>query len=373
MNCQTSFRPVYKFLGTLLMLLPLISSLSQTYSFTSAGASGINGPSQAQVTAAYNASTLAGQVTVVGTGIQRWVVPSTGIYAITAAGASGGYTPGAAGGKGRLITVNYSLTAGTVLDILVGQEGGRASFNTPGYAGGGGGGSFVVNGSNNSPILISGGGGGAAQGGGSFVSVQPGVDASAYNVTSGANGTGFSSSWAQVGIGGVNGGGGTNPGGYGGSGGGGFLGAGVQQYYGGFPGSVYSSSGMSGGDNRDWYGGFATTIPGGFGGGAGAGVHSNYEANAGGGGGYSGGGGGNTRVGAGGGGGNLLGAGTTYVSSGLNTGNGYVTITNLLTPAGALNFVKSTPTSGNYITVPHSASLNLGASFTIEAWVKYTG
>lgn len=271
---------MYKFLGTLLMLLPVISSLSQTYSFTSAGASGINGPSQAQVTAAYNASTLAGQVTVVGTGIQRWVVPSTGIYAITVAGASGGYTPGAAGGKGRLITINYSLTAGTVLDILVGQEGGRASFNTPGYAGGGGGGSFVVNGSNNSPILISGGGGGAAQGGGSFVSVQPGVDASAYNVTSGANGTGFSNSWAQVGIGGVNGGGGTNPGGYGGSGGGGFLGAGVQQYYGGYPGNAYSSSGMSGGGNRDWYGGFASTIPGGFGGGAGAGVHSNYEANA---------------------------------------------------------------------------------------------
>lgn len=36
----------------------------------------------------------------------------------------------------------------------------------------------------------------------------------------------------------------------------------------------------------------------------------------------------------------------------------------------ALNFVK---TSSQYVTVPHSASINLGATFTMEAWVNYSG
>lgn len=36
----------------------------------------------------------------------------------------------------------------------------------------------------------------------------------------------------------------------------------------------------------------------------------------------------------------------------------------------ALTFVK---TSNQYITVPHSASINLGTNFTMEAWVNYSG
>jgi Concanavalin A-like lectin/glucanases superfamily/Ig-like domain CHU_C associated len=36
----------------------------------------------------------------------------------------------------------------------------------------------------------------------------------------------------------------------------------------------------------------------------------------------------------------------------------------------ALNFVK---TSSQYVNVPHSASINLGATFTMEAWVRYSG
>ena len=36
----------------------------------------------------------------------------------------------------------------------------------------------------------------------------------------------------------------------------------------------------------------------------------------------------------------------------------------------ALNFVR---TSSQYVTVPHSASINLGATFTMEVWVKYSG
>jgi serralysin len=71
-------------------------------------------------------------------------------------------------------------------------------------------------------------------------------------------------------------------------------------------------------------------IFGGFGGGAGAGAHTNYEADSGGGGGYSGGGGGGYIVGAGGGGGNFVTG--TYVSNSLNSGVGYVTIAVAVAP-----------------------------------------
>ncbi len=365
------FRHLYSMLCIMLLTFPVLGVIGQTYSFTNAGASGISGPSQTQVNSAYTSTTLAGKVTITGSGIQQWVVPANGTYSITAAGAQGGSTPSATGGRGRIIVTQLNLTAGTVLNILVGQRGGYAEFAAPGYVGGGGGGSFVINQTTNTPILISGGGGGAAQGNASWGSpVLNGIDAPEYNITSGANGIGYAQSWSQAGLGGVNGGGGTRPG-SGGAGGGGYTGNGAGGgSYAGDPGISYLNGGL-GGVNRDYFGGETVNTPGGFGGGGGAATHSNYEANAGGGGGYSGGGGGNTRVGAGGGGGNLYTG--TFVSSSLNTGNGFVTITNLLTPAGALNFVKSTPLSGNYISVPHSSSLNLGSDFTIEAWVNYTG
>ena len=53
-----------------------------------------------------------------------------------------------------------------------------------------------------------------------------------------------------------------------------------------------------------------------------------------------------TGGGAGGGGGNFIAASSTYISSGINTGNGYVTITNLFTPATALNFDGSLANAG---------------------------
>ncbi len=344
---------------------------ANTFNFTTCGASGIAGPSQAQANTAYAATPLAGQVTIVGSGVQQWVVPTTGIYTITAGGASGGYTPLAIGGRGRVITTQVNLTAGNVINILVGQEGGRAAFSTPGYSGGGGGGSFIINQTTNTAILISGGGGGAGQGNATYGSpVINGVDASEYNVTNGGDGLGSASSWSVIGIGGNGGAGGTAPG-FGGAGGAGYSGNGQAPNsgageYGGNPGISYSNGGL-GGINRNWAGGTTSNIPGGFGGGAGAGTHTNYEANGGGAGGYSGGGGSNSRVGAGGGAGNLFTG--TFMSSGLNSGNGYVTIsasgiTCTGTPKTFTITVNPTP---NAVATPASQTICSGSAITTIA------
>jgi hypothetical protein len=290
--------------------------------FTNCGQTGRSGPSQSQCDSEYAGTTLDGLVTV-NAGFQTWTVSDDGIYSITAAGASGGYTPNASGGQGRAITVEVALTAGDSLVITTGQEGGRAEFST-GYCGGGGGGTFVVNQTTGSAILIGGGGGGAGQGNSSYNATLNGVDASNYNIENGTDGTGYSGSWDSIGTGGSAGTGGTAN--MGGSGGGGYTGNGQEGTYGGNIGTGYSN-GAFGGANRTLCGSMTVDIPGGFGGGAGAGVCSNYEANGGGGGGYSGGGGSNTRVGSGGGGGNFYTG--VYVSSSLNTGHGYVTIDKL--------------------------------------------
>ena len=295
------------------------------YSFTTAGVSGNTGPTQAQVNTAYTGTTLAGLVTVNTQGIQEWTVPTTGEYSIELAGASGGYTPGAVGGKGRIIKIRTNLTAGNTLKILVGQEGGRIYFTT-GYAGGGGGGTYIYNSTTSSYIAVAGGGGGAAQGNTSYVTVQPGVDAAAYNSTSGTSGTGFTSSWSAAGAGGTAGGAGGSS--SGGSSGAGINANGVAGSYGGSAGVRFLSGG-AGGTNLD-NATSTTNIQGGFGGGSAAGVYPNYEADAGGGGGYSGGGAGASRVGAGGGGGNYFTG--TYVSSSTNTGHGYVLIQMIAIP-----------------------------------------
>jgi hypothetical protein len=309
-----------------LTLVGIPASFAQTtYTFTNAAAAGVTGPTQVQVDAAYAATNLAGNVASVGQGMQEWTVPLTGNYSISAAGASGGFTPNAIGGQGREITVDVLLTAGDIIRITVGQEGGVAEFTT-GYCGGGGGGTFIINQTTGNPILITGGGGGAGEGNGtSYQAILNGVDASDYNVEDGTDGTGYAGSWSTDGIGGVAGAGGQT--GQGGSGGGGYLTDGQLGTYGGNIGNSYAS-GALGGTNRDICGsGFTLDVPGGFGGGAGAGVCTNYEANGGGAGGYSGGGGSNSRVGSGGGGGNFYTG--TYVSSSLNIGHGVAVFTQL--------------------------------------------
>ena len=127
-----------------------------TYSFTSAGATGRVGPSQGQINSAYASTNLNGAVTS-NAGIQTWTVPVTGPYRIDVYGASGG-NASSYSGYGARITGNFTFSAGTVLNILVGQMG---STYAPSNSDGGGGGSFVTNGS--TLLAVAGGGGGAAQ------------------------------------------------------------------------------------------------------------------------------------------------------------------------------------------------------------------
>ena len=88
-------------------------------------------------------------------------MPYTGDYRIEAVGAAGGYdkTSNSAQyrGRGARMVGTFSLSKGEVIQILVGQEGGRNKLS---ITAGGGGGTFVVRGSN-TPLIIAGGGGGA--------------------------------------------------------------------------------------------------------------------------------------------------------------------------------------------------------------------
>jgi hypothetical protein len=357
--------------GNLRVIEPAHASLYAftSHTFTNCTTSGSTGPSQLDCRNSYSTTwdDNDSYFTVTG-GIQSWVVPFTGTYEITAAGAVGGATPSAIGGKGRVITSQISLTQGETIKIIVGQTGGRLQFTT-GYSGGGGGGSFVVRSSGNAALLIAGGGGGAAQGNATYVSTQNGVDAALYNATAGTAGTAGPFSSATAGSGGTNGGGGAaggvggGPGG--GSGGGGFTGNGTKGTWGGNAGFSFSNGG-NGGSNIMGYGTSTLNIFGGFGGGAGAGAHTNYEADSGGGGGYSGGGGGSYRVGAGGGGGNFVTG--TYVSNSLNSGVGYVTIVALAAPdTTAPTFTSSLTFSAaeNIATSATAATIRVSESATV--------
>jgi hypothetical protein len=289
-------------------------------------------------------------VTISIRGIQEWTVPTTGTYTLEMAGASGGYTPNAIGGRGRIIQTQVNLTAGNTLKILVGHEGGRLYFST-GYAGGGGGGTYVFNSTTSTYVGVAGGGGGAAQGNSSYNSTQPGVDASIHTSTSGGAGTSFSGSWETAKAGGTSGSAGSA--GNGGGSGAGINGNGSAGTFAGGGGGLSFANGGMGGANRIQGSSASTNVAVGFGGGAGAGIYATYDMVGGGAGGYSGGGGGGTRVGAGGGGGNFYTG--TYVSNGLNTGNGYVTIQMVGAPTVALSV------AGNVKTVTKGVAITISA------------
>jgi hypothetical protein len=131
-----------------------------TVKFTNAGATGRYGPTQSQVNSAYSGTVLAGKVTIRTRGIQEWTVPHTGTYRITATGAQGGSRVGT-GGKGAIIRGDVYLTEGTVLKIIMGQEGGND--------GSGGGGSNLYNGGRGGYNGGDGHNSSIATGGGSFI------------------------------------------------------------------------------------------------------------------------------------------------------------------------------------------------------------
>ncbi|KAL0969304.1 hypothetical protein UPYG_G00225290 [Umbra pygmaea] len=172
---------------------PSASEMSlMTWWFTSCGASGPRGPTQAQCDSAYRNTNVSVTVSKDGPlkGVQIWRVPATNRYMISAYGAAGG--KGAKNhnqrAHGVFISAIFPLEKGDVLYILVGHQGedacpgrnpltqkiclGESSviedkFTADDWAGGGGGGGgatfiYKMEGGEPVPLLIAAGGGGKA-------------------------------------------------------------------------------------------------------------------------------------------------------------------------------------------------------------------
>ena len=273
-----------------------------TFTFTPAGATGVNGPTAGQFSTAYSGQSFFPTYFTSSAGIQSWTVPMTGNYQIEARGAQGGGSHGIyTGGLGAGIKGTVSLIQGQVLKMLVGQLG---ETWVGSKAGGGGGGTYVTDNLNN-PIMIAGGGSGGG-GNSSPGNGKPGLtgtaggnaDSGGLGGTAGAGGSG---TIGAAGGAGLSGNGGTTS----------CTGTVPLSFINGGTGGAAGTCAASGGD-------------GGFGGGSG-GEWCCYGA-AGAGGGYSG-GGGSINTGLSGGGGSYN-AGTNQTNTaGVNTGNGYVIIT----------------------------------------------
>ncbi|KAK1793003.1 hypothetical protein P4O66_001718 [Electrophorus voltai] len=176
---------------------PSVSELSQmTWSFTSCGASGPQGPTQAQCNNVYrntNVSVLVGKEGPLR-GVQMWRVPATNQYKISGYGAAGGN--GAKNHNNRLhgvvLSAIFTLKKGDILYLLIGHQGedacpgrnpltqkvclGESSLieegvdsdgsagDLAGGGGGGGGATFIFRMENGEPVplLIAAGGGGKA-------------------------------------------------------------------------------------------------------------------------------------------------------------------------------------------------------------------
>ena len=162
--------------GLLILVVAARAAAVASITLTPCGATGSSGPTQSSCSAYYSSVGVSG-ISISG-GVQSWFVPTTGLYNITAGGASG------YGGlltdrcRGAVVSEIVTLGAGTQLLFLVGQVGTVCSQNNPSHYGGscgnngpwysngsiisasgGGGGTFVTY-SNNSPVVVAGGGGG---------------------------------------------------------------------------------------------------------------------------------------------------------------------------------------------------------------------
>ena len=193
----------FMILTMLALLFPLVSFSQTVYTFTNAGATGRFGPTQSQVTTAYTATTLAGAVTVNTQGIQEWIVPVTGNYRIRVAGASGQNSSNGVGGQGMIVQSDYPLTAGTVLNIVVGQQGLPTVLTGSFNGGAGGGGSFVYTGAIGGGGLLSAAGGG----GGALASISN-VVPNTNNANFGPNGYDITDAGRYLSLGGTAGNGG---------------------------------------------------------------------------------------------------------------------------------------------------------------------
>jgi len=226
-------------------------------------------------------------------GFQSFLIPDTATYNFAVTGAGGGSSFGYLGSYGATISGNINLTAGTLINIVIGGVGSSGGSN----GGGGGGGTFIYIDQSN-PLMIAGGGGGAG---------SRKIGSGASLGTSGVNGD-------PGGSGGQNGLGGSPSGG---SGGAGYFGAGT---------------GLAGGSSLSnaipFAGGVGRTSNGGFGGGGGT-----DNEGGGGGGGYSGGAGGRNYIGGGGGGSFSSTSFSNISGSVANSSNGYFTLTAVPEPS----------------------------------------
>jgi hypothetical protein len=235
------------------------------------------GPTLAQCQSAYNVTwdTNANYFTVVGTGVQQWTVPATGMYEIDAYGATGGTyyydNKEYCSGKGARIKGTFSLTRGDIIQILVGQ--------TSDYLHSAGGGTFVykpLDGLTDGLLIAAGGGGGG------WYNSKQYVFENIWNANIHENGmNGYNTNGGLGGVGGYGGGSYSNGGG----------------------GAGWFSNGQDGASNS---GGKSLTNGGNGGtfssyGGFGGGGSSDSSGRPGGGGGYSGGGAGSSGPGGGGG------------------------------------------------------------------------
>lgn len=332
------------------LILNISLQAQQTFTFTTCGATGRFGPTQTQANNTYSSTNLNGSVTVSG-GIQSFTVPGSGPYRITAIGAMGG-SGGSSdiGGYGASMRGEFNLTAGAVLNIIVGQVG---ESNTSDYNAGGGGGTFVwITPAPGAPLIVAGGGGGSGTGY---------SGAAAVVTTSGTAGVG-----TQNGAAGVNGNG-ANPGG------GGWYTAGQDFNVSSTIGSACSAK-CSGGTAGITPGGASPTTAivlqgcagtslvgdGGFGGGAGGSGYCTNSYGGGGGGGYSGGAGntgGNGIYAAGGAGGSYNGGTNQLNIAGVNAGDGKVIIEQLCNVTISANG----STVGTSICSPGSVTLTTNA------------
>jgi len=328
---------------------------AQTYTLTSCGQTGPSLPTQTQANSTYAATNVNGLVTVTA-GIQYFTVPATGPYRIAAIGGQGGYN----GGNGAYVSGDYTLTAGTILKVLVGQQGTSANNGSNG-SGGGGGGSFVTS-TANVPYVVAGGGGGNGDGynglGNSTPCCRNGMEAS---LTTSGNGYAPSTTGGSPGGGGGTGGsGGTCSGSAGG--GAGFTGNG-SQCSSGSSAQAFVNGGAAGLNNN-------LAGDGGFGGGGGC-YNSGTGERGGGGGGYSGGGGGAAFSGydaAGGGGGSFISANAVNPTASLvtSTGDGKVLITLLcdvhINALTASNSTNAAICAGQSVTLTTNAASNFSWS-----------
>ena len=257
------------------------------------------------------ASASADTFTFTGESPQVFVASTSGIYIITAQGASGGneqykyHGKDSLGGKGAIETGKFTLAAGTTLYITVGGMGGNGTSSFEEYGAGGGGGASVISEQiSGMALIIAGGGGGAGAGSG-----RDGLSALSEAASSGVGDGGAAGTNGGGGVGGSS----TNEGGGGGGGG---------QHSAGTNGSG-NYFGHGGGGTNDGKGGDYAG-KGGFDGGGGGG--GSDTGGGGGGAGYNGGGGGVD--GYGGGAGGSLNTSTLYQNFATATqqGNGSVSI-----------------------------------------------